>query len=417
MNAQTILIIYLCFFAAELVWETVLDLLNIGHVKRNAGSVPKLFSGIVPPDTYAKSVSYTLTRAGFSIFATIVSSAVLLAVVLSGSLGALDGLIGSLPLHPYLRGLLFIFAVSVFFLLVSLPLRLYSTFRIEARFGFNKTTPRIFAVDTLKGLILGAVIGTPLLLALFWFMDKTGALWWIWAFLAMTAFQLVMTLLYPVVIAPLFNKFTPLAEGPLRDRILALARKLRFRTSGIFVMDGSRRSGHSNAYFTGIGRARRIVLFDTLVGSMGEEEVLAVLAHEIGHEKKNHIKKALAVNLVLSLLGFWIVSLLVPYLPLYRAFGFTEGSYHAIMVLLAFCSGPFTFFLTPLSSMWSRMHEYEADRFSVEATGDPQSAKSMLIRLTKENLSNLTPHPLYSFYHYSHPTISERLLALERISP
>jgi STE24 endopeptidase len=179
-------------------------------------------------------------------------------------------------------------------------------------------------------------------------------------------------------------------------------------------MEGSRRSGHSNAYFTGIGRAKRIVLFDTLTASMSDEEIVAVLAHEIGHEKKNHIKKMLAVSLALSLLAFWIMSLLLPHAPLYRAFGFSRPSYHAIITLLAFCSGPFTFFAAPLSSMWSRRHEYGADRFAVDATGNPGAMRSMLIKLTRENLSNLTPHPLYSFYHYSHPTISERLKALDK---
>jgi STE24 endopeptidase len=224
-----------------------------------------------------------------------------------------------------------------------------------------------------------------------------------------------MSILYPLLIAPLFNKFTPLPEGRLRDAIRDLAARLDFRTSGIFVMDGSRRSGHSNAYFTGIGRAKRIVLFDTLVNSMPEEELLSVLAHEIGHEKKRHVRKALAVSLVLSLAGFWVLSLLVPFLPLYQAFGLRAASSPAILVLLAFCSGPFTFLLTPLASLWSRKHEYEADRFAAQGVGSAAGMKSALLRLARENLSNLTPHPLYSFWHYSHPTIAERLAALEAV--
>jgi STE24 endopeptidase len=414
MDARIILILYVSFFLLEFLWETLLSVLNIGHVRKNSSVVPAAFAGVVEPETYKRSVSYTLTRNKFSILASIVSSAALLAVVLTGFLGFLDKAIRAIPVHPYLQGILFIFAVSLLFQLISLPFSLYSTFGIEARFGFNKMTPGLYVRDLVKGLTLSAAIAVPVLLALFWFMDKSGPLWWIWAFCAMTVFQLVMTVIYPLVIAPLFNKFAPLAEGSLRERILSLAVKLGFRTKGIFVMDGSRRSRHSNAYFTGIGRVKRIVLFDTLVNTMSEDEVLSVLAHEIGHERKNHVRKGLAVTLVMSLAGFWILSLLLPYLPLYRAFGFHQTGYHAILVLLAFCSGPFTFFLKPIGSIWSRRHEYEADRFAVEGIGSAEPMKSALIRLTRDNLSNLTPHPLYSFYHYSHPTIAERLAALDR---
>jgi STE24 endopeptidase len=413
VSSGTILIIYLGFFALELGWETFLSILNLRHVRSNSGAVPPAFSGVVDPETYARSVTYTLTRGRFGIATSLASSAVLLLIVLSGVLGAADEVARGIRIHPYLQGVLYIFFVAFFFQVVSLPIRLYSTFGIETRFGFNRMTPRLFALDTLKGLALSAAIGLPVLLGLFWFMDKAGSLWWIWAFLAMTAFQLVMSLLYPLLIAPLFNKFTPLEEGALRERILALSSTLGFRTSGIFVMDGSRRSRHSNAYFTGIGRVKRIVLFDTLIKRMNEEEILAVLAHEIGHEKRRHVQKGLIVSMIMSLTGFWILSLLLPYLPLYQAFGFKSASYHAILVLLAFCSGPFTFFLSPLGSIWSRRHEYEADRFAVEGVGGADGLKGALMRLTKDNLSNLTPHPLYSFCHYSHPTISERLAAIE----
>jgi STE24 endopeptidase len=231
--------------------------------------------------------------------------------------------------------------------------------------------------------------------------------------MALTAFELVMTLLYPLVIAPLFNRFTPLPEGTLRDRILDLARRLAFRTKGIFVMDASRRSGHGNAYFTGLGPVKRIVLFDTLVSTMGEEEILAVLAHEIGHERRHHVRKSLAISIALGLAGFWVLSLLVPWTPLYEAFGFGRASSHAILVILALASGPFTFAFRPLFSLWSRRHEREADRFAVDGTGGAQGMVSALVRLSKDNLSNLTPHPWYSFYHYSHPTTAERVAALE----
>jgi STE24 endopeptidase len=414
MNASQVLLLFIAFFFLEWGWDATLAFLNLRHVRRGRATVPPAFAGTVDPGTYARSVSYTLTRGRFGLLAGAVSSAILLAVVLSGLLGVMDGLARTLPVPPYFQGILFIVAVSVLFWITGLPFSLYSTFGIEARFGFNKTTPRLFVVDTLKGAALSAVIGVPVLLALFWFMDRTGRLWWVWAFGAMTAFQLVMSVLAPLVIAPLFNRFTPLPEGELRDRIRSMAEKLRFRTRGIFVVDSSRRSRHSNAYFTGLGRAKRIVLYDTLVQTHTVEEILSVLAHEIGHEKRNHVTKGLAVSIALSLAGFWIVSLLLPWEPLYQAFGFTRPGYHSLLVLLGFCSGPFTFFLQPLFSMRSRRQEYEADRFAVQAVGSAAGLRSALLRLSRENLSNLSPHPLYSFFHYSHPTLAERIEAMER---
>jgi STE24 endopeptidase len=375
--------------------------------------VPQAFAGTIDGATYARSISYTIARGGFGILAGTISSAALLAIVLTGFLGTVEGFTRSLSVHPYFQGALFVAIVAALFWLLGLPFSLYATFSLEARFGFNRTTPRLYTLDTLKGLALSALIGIPLLLALFWFIDKTGNLWWVFAFVAMAAFQLVMNVLSPLLIAPLFNKFTPLADGPLRERILALAKKLGFHTRGIFVMDGSRRSRHSNAYFTGIGAVKRIVLYDTLLGAADEEEIVSVIAHEIGHEKRGHVKKGIAASLILSLAGFWTVSLLLPWLPLYKAFGFAVSASHSLIVLLAFCSGPFTFFLQPLWSLWSRKHEYEADRFAVEGVGSAAGMKAALLRLSRDNLSNLTPHPLYSFFHYSHPTVAERIAALE----
>jgi STE24 endopeptidase len=413
MSAHGILMVYLAFFFLELAWDTALTLLNLGHVKRRAGAFPPAFAGVVDAETYARSVTYTLARGRLALAAGSVSSAAVLAAVLTGFLGVVDRAVRTIPLHPFLQGVLFIACLSALSWLIGLPFSLFSTFSIEARFGFNRTTPRLFFMDTLKGLALSVCIGVPVLLGLFWFMDAAGRLWWLWAFFALSALQLGMAVLYPLVIAPLFNRFTPLPAGPLRDAILDLTGRLRFRAKGVFVMDGSRRSRHSNAYFTGLGRSKRIVLFDTLVGSSPPEEILSVLSHEIGHEKRRHVVKGLAVSLTLSLAGFCIAGLLLRWLPLFQAFGFQEASPHALLVLLAFCAGPFTFFLAPLSSLWSRRHEYEADRFAVDAMGSAEGMKSALIRLARENLSNLAPHPLYSFFHYSHPTLAERIAALD----
>ncbi len=414
MAARVVLMLFLIFFFLDFGWDLTLTLLNLGHVRRNAYAVPPAFAGVVDAQTHERSVSYTLVHGRFGLVSGAVSSAALLAIVLTGFFGVLDSAARSLPLHPYLQGILFIAAVSLVFGAIRLPFTLYSTFTIEARFGFNKTTPKLFVIDMLKGLAISAAIGIPVLLALFWFMDRTGPFWWIWAFAAMTAFQLVMSILAPLVIAPMFNKFTPLPDGPLKEKIVELADRLRFRTKGIFVVDSSKRSRHSNAYFTGLGRAKRIVLFDTLVSSNTEEEIVSVLAHEIGHEKRHHVTKGLAVSVAISLAGFWILSLLVHWPPLYQAFGFAQPGYHSLLVLVAFCSGPFTFFLQPLFTMRSRKQEYEADRFAVKSVGTAAGLKSALLRLSKDNLSNLSPHPLYSFFHYSHPTLAERIAALDR---
>lgn len=413
MSARAILGLYFAFFVLELGWDVFLTLLNLRHARRHAGSVPAAFTGTVDGETYARSVSYTLARGRLGLLAGAVSSAALIAAVLTGFLGILDAGMRLLPVHRYLQGILFIACLSLLSWLIGLPFSLATIFSIEARFGFNRVTPRLFVVDTLKGLAVSAVIAIPVLLGLFWFMDSAGGLWWVWAFAAMSAFQIVVTILYPVAIAPLFNRFTPLPDGPVREAILGLAARLGFRAKGVSVMDGSKRSRHSNAYFTGLGRAKRIVLFDTLVGSADQEEILSVLAHEIGHARRHHLRKGLAVSLAMSLAGFWIAGLLLRWPPLFQAFGFSEASPHALLVLLAFCAGPFTFFLTPLSSMWSRRHEYEADRFAVDAAGSAGGMRSALLRLSRENLSNLAPHPLYSFFHYSHPTLTERIAALE----
>jgi STE24 endopeptidase len=267
--------------------------------------------------------------------------------------------------------------------------------------------------DLVKGTLVSVVITTPLLLLLFWFIDAAGPLWWVYAFAAVALLQLVLFYLYPVLISPIFNKFTPLPGGPLRTAIAALAERTGFRTSGIFVMDGSKRSSHANAYFTGFGRNKRIVLFDTLVNSLGVDETSAVLAHEIGHEKRNHIKKGIAFSFAILFVGFYLLGVMLHYPEFYAAFGFTRPSSHAALVIFMFASSPVMFFLSPLVSLLSRKHEYEADAFASDVVGTWKPLGTALLSLHKASLSNFTPHPLYSFFHYSHPTLAERLGALE----
>ena len=375
-----------------------------------------MFQGTINEETYRKSVNYSLEKNRFELVSGILEAGLLIVFVFSGLLGSLDVLSTQWSIHPYLQGAFYIFLISLLFRIVTLPLSLYSQFVIEARYGFNRMTLRLFFIDFLKGLVIQLILLLPIVAVLFWFMETTGELWWVWAFVFVTLFQVVVTILYPLVIAPLFNKFTPLEEGSLKEQILNLAERLGFRTRGIFVMDSSRRTQHANAYFTGLGRVKRIVLFDTLLAVLSNDEIAAVLAHEIGHEKRKHIVRMFLVSSVFLILGLLVLNALLSYAPLYEAFYFQRISYQGILVIISFCSGPFTFFLTPLINAFSRRHEYQADRFAAEQAGLGKALASALLTLGKENLTNLTPHPWYSFYYYSHPTLSERIQALEASS-
>ncbi|MCX7787581.1 MAG: M48 family metallopeptidase [Spirochaetes bacterium] len=414
MDSTMIRTLFFTFLFLETIYELCLTLLNIRHVKQHAKEVPPLFRKTIDEDTYRKTVSYTIDKNRFSLISQLLSTVFILVLVASGFLGILDEWVQFTGWHLYLQGILFLVLLSLLVRIVSLPLTLYQQFVLEERYGFNRMTGKLFLSDLGKGLVVQLILMTPLLLGLFWFMDEAGRYWWIWAFLFVTLFQLVVTLLYPLVIAPLFNKFTPLSEGSLKEKVLALAEKLGFQTRGIFVMDGSKRSRHSNAYFTGLGKVKRIVLFDTLTQTLSEEETCSVLAHELGHEKQKHILKMFLVSSVFLFFGFLIVDALLLYEPLYRAFTFQRPSYHGILTILSLCVGPFTFFLNPLINGLSRRFEYQADRFVVERAGLGEALASALLTLSKENLTNLTPHPWYSFYHYSHPTLGERLQALRK---
>jgi STE24 endopeptidase len=259
------------------------------------------------------------------------------------------------------------------------------------------------------------MIGGPFLYVVLWLIQSTGEYWWIWAFVFIAMFQLLMIIIFPTFIAPWFNKFEPLPSGELRDRIMALAKQIGFKASGIFVMDGSKRSAHSNAYFTGIGKAKRIVLFDTLIEQMTIDQGLAVLAHEMGHYKMKHIRRMMLVQSVILFVGLYFLGRLVNYEPVFTAFGL-QPSNHAALVLFSLISGPFTFYLGPLVNLLSRKHEYEADRFAAITLGNGKPMEEALINLTVKNLSNLTPHPWYSAYHYSHPTPTERIGAIRQIT-
>jgi STE24 endopeptidase len=302
--------------------------------------------------------------------------------------------------------------VGVLLSVPDLPLSWYAQFRLEEHFGFNTTTQRTWWMDRVKSLILAIVLGYPLLVVVLKLVDWMGNGWWIWAWAILLAFQLIIALLAPVLIMPLFNKFTPLPEGSLRDRLLKLAERTQFRTRSIQVMDGSKRSRHSNAFFIGFGRFRKIVLFDTLIQQLAEPELEAVLAHEIGHYKKKHLLKMLVFSALASLVGLYVLSVLARQSWFFKAFGFESGNIAIAMLLLGFLSGVLTFWFSPLGHWWSRRYEYQADAYAKEVMNEPMSLIGALRKLNEKNLSNLTPHPFYSSFYYSHPTLLERERAL-----
>jgi STE24 endopeptidase len=416
---QLIVALFLAFFALEFIIEFVLNELNLRyvHARRAEKKIPEFFHGKISADDYDKSVQYTLAKGRFERWAEIYGRSVMLAILFSGVLTWLDqwasAFAGRFSLGSYGHGILFCLGVGLVFSIAGLPTGLYSTFGLETKFGFNKTTLGLYFTDKLKGLVLGLAIGVPFLWVVLWLMGAMGRYWWIWAFGFVTIFQLLMIVIFPTFIAPWFNKFEPLKAGELRDRILALAEKIGFKTSGIFAMDGSKRSAHSNAYFTGIGKSKRIVLFDTLIEQMSIDQGLAVLAHEMGHYKLKHIRRMLIVQTVFLFVGLYLLSLLLDFRPLYAAFGLNPSN-HAALVLFSLLSGPATFYLGPLMNFLSRKHEYEADRFSALTLRDGKPMEEALVNLTIKNLSNLTPHPWYSAYHYSHPTSVERISAIRQ---
>ncbi len=399
----------------RLAAELWLAWLNRSHVVKHAGAVPEAFREIIDPTTYAKSVQYTLARSRFGQMENIYSTAVLLAALFSGVLPwGFHTVAGAWGNSAWAMAAL-LFTVGIALTLPGLPFDWHAQFRLEERFGFNTTTPKTWWLDRLKGLLLGIALGFPLLVLVLKIVEWTGAYWWLWAWGALMAFQMVMLVLAPVLILPLFNKFTPLPEGTLRERLLELAGRTEFRAQSIQVMDGSKRSRHSNAFFTGFGRFRKIVLFDTLIQQLSEPELEAVLAHEIGHYKKKHVPKMLIFSALSSLVAFYIVAVLSRQEWFYGAFGFEPGNIAPALLLFALLSGVVTFWFSPLAHWWSRRHEYEADAYAAGVMKESHSLIGALRKLNEKNLSNLTPHPLYSGFYYSHPAMLEREQALTEL--
>jgi len=404
-----ILVIVMVLILARWLAQLGLERLNQQHVRAHAGAVPESFRGVMDDATYGKSVQYTLANSRFSQFEATFDLVVLFVVLFSGVLPWASRFFEGNTVWVQAG---FLFVTFTMLSVVSLPLQWWDQFRLEERFGFNTTTQGTWWLDRVKGFLLAGVIGYPLLALILKCVEWAGDWWWVWAWGALLAFQLLMSVLAPVLILPLFNKLTPLPEGALRERLLALAGKTNFRAASIQVMDGSRRSKHSNAFFTGFGRFRKIVLFDTLITQLAEPELEAVLAHEIGHWRKRHIVKMLVLSAAGSLAAFAAIAWLARQEQFVAAFGLEEGSVASALLLFGLLAGTVMFWLSPLTHGLSRRYEYEADAYAKEVVADAAPLVGALRKLNEKNLSNLTPHPAYSGFYYSHPTLLERERAL-----
>jgi STE24 endopeptidase len=409
-------------FAAALLLSVALKFWlatrQMRHVAAHRNAVPTAFAATVSLAAHQKAADYTLVRSRFGLVTLAFGTALLLGWTLLGGLDVLNAAMRD-TVQPRWGGMAYQLTLLAVFVLIGglldAPLELYNTFRIEQRFGFNRTTLRLYLIDATKGLVVGALIGLPMAALVLWIMASAGAWWWLWAWLAWVAFQLLILVIYPTVIAPLFNKFEPLPDESLKLRVQALMNRCGFAAKGLFVMDGSRRSAHSNAYFTGLGAAKRVVFFDTLLKRLNPGEVEAVLAHELGHFKLRHVPKRMLTIFAMSLAALALLGWLTQQQWFYTGLGVTPnlGAPNDALALLLFmlALAPFGFLLVPLGSRVSRRHEFEADAYACEQASGRDLANALL-KLHEDNAGTLTPDPLYVAFYYSHPPAGERLAAL-----
>jgi len=382
---------------------------NLGSLK---SELPAEFAGVYDEEKYARSQQYTRATTRLGMVSSTFDLLVVLLFWLGGGFRWLDALVSGLERGPIVSGLVFLFALGLGLKLLGLPFQLYSTFVVEERFGFNRTSARTFWLDQLKGVALTVVLGGPLLAAILFFFEHTGETAWLWCWGATSLFAVGMLFVAPTWIMPLFNEFTPLEEGALRERILRYSQSVGFPLGGIFVIDGSKRSTKANGFFTGFGKNKRIALYDTLIEGQDEDELVAVVAHEIGHCKHRHLVKGMLVGIVHFGILFWLLSFFLTSQGLFEAFGIEKPSIHAGLVFFGLLYTPIELVLSVVMNHFSRRREYQADAFAAETTGRPEALVSSLKKLSRENLSNLTPHPAYVWLHYSHPPVLERIAAL-----
>jgi len=420
MYSSAFSILFVSFFVLTLVLRFWLSSRQLRHVLAHRSAVPAEFAARIPLEAHQKAADYTAAKVRFGLVNLFFSSAVLIGFTLLGGLQALSQALLPLTGAGMAYQLALLAAFGVISGLLDLPFDYYRQFVLEQRFGFNKMTRGLWLLDLVKGTVLGAAIGLPLVWVILTLMDKSGALWWLYAWLVWTGFQLLMLVLYPTVIQPLFNKFTPLSDASLKDRIEGLMARVGFASKGLFVMDGSKRSAHGNAYFSGFGANKRIVFFDTLLERLAPQEIEAVLAHELGHFKLKHIVKRIAVMFAVSLGFLALLGYLKGQVWFYTGLGVdpVPGAANDAMALLLFMLTlpVFTFVLSPLTSITSRKHEFEADAFAAAHT-DARDLVSALVKMYEDNASTLTPDPLHSAFYDSHPPASVRIQQLNLAAP
>jgi STE24 endopeptidase len=405
--------LFIAALAATTLLRIWLGLRHVSHVARNREAVPAAFRDVIGLDAHQKAADYTVARVRLGLFDVAVGALLVAWFTVGGGLQSVfDGWSGLLEPGSYAHSLAFIGTVSVIGFLAGLPFVLWRTFVIEERFGFNKMTVGLFIADLLKETLLALLIGAPLLAAVLWLMAHMGSLWWLYVWLFWLGFNLLVLLIYPSFIAPLFNKFSPLSDDSLRQRIEALLGRCGFRSSGLFVMDGSKRSAHGNAYFTGFGAAKRIVFFDTLLAKLSPLEIEAVLAHELGHYKHHHVWQRLGAMGLASLAFLALLGYLIQQPWFFHGLGMSTEGTAAALVLFMIAIPVFVFPLSPLMSAWSRKHEFQADAYAARQTR-PDDLASALVKLYRDNAATLTPDPLYSSFHDSHPPAAARIAHLQ----
>ncbi len=414
MDAATFTWIFIFCLGTTTAFKAWLAQRHLKHIAKYRTAVPSEFKQQVTLENHQKAADYTSSKTRLSIINLIYGSLILLGLTLGGGIQLIYQLSNQLFDNLLLQGACLIIATLVIGSLLELPFSIYQTFVVEERFGFNKITPALFIQDIIKGIVVSAVLGIPLLMGVLWLMNYAGDYWWCWVWLVWTCFNLLILFIYPNYIAPLFNKFQPMQDDDTRQQIEQLLTRCGFTSNGLFVMDGSKRSAHGNAYFTGFGKNKRIVFFDTLLERLSAKQIQAVLAHELGHFKHNHVTKRIIASFILSLAFLWILGQLIATEWFFQGLGVEQGGTAVGLLLFMLVSPSFTFLLQPISSAYSRKHEFEADAYAASQTSADELINA-LVTLYQDNASTLTPDPLYSQIYDSHPPAFIRINHLQSL--
>lgn len=408
--------IFITLFLARSFLQTFLHIINLTHLRRNENKVPDEFHDIIDDEKFQKISNYTIENEKCQMISTLIQQAILLFILLSGILPWWVGTIKKIWFSDIIRGLIFFGSLGFIATLIRIPFDLYENFSIETRYGFNLMSLRVWLIDLLKTLFISSLLGCLILLIIFFLILYGGQFWWLFGWILTGVLELLILWLFPVVIAPFFNKFEPIEDKLIKDQIKELLQKVGFRVGGVFKMDEAKRSKHTNAYFTGLGKTKRIVLYDTLLASHPLNEILAILAHEIGHWKKRHILKQIIFLEIISFLVFWGANKFLNWNLPYTSFGFKEPIFYVGLFLYGIFISLIGFFLHPLEAAIMRKFEREADDFSLRLIGSSEPICNGLKRLANDNLENIVPHPLFVWYYYSHPPLKERILRIKEVN-